>query len=153
MREYNTNSSDLRSVSGDWGVWYRYTHGVAGEKFFQEMKASRQLTGSVCPKCKRTFVPASMYCEDCFVQMTEYRPVGDTGTVASFTVLHESLEETPLAEPLVAAFVQFDGVAGGLLAPLRGVQPGQVQIGMKVKAVIDKEQPTGTIVDLAWVPA
>lgn len=153
MREYITNATQLKSVSGDWGVWYRYTHGVAGEKFFRQLIEKQELTGSVCPKCKRTFLPASLYCEDCFAEMSEYRAVSGPGTVASFTVLHESLEETPLEQPIVAAFVQYDGVSGGLLAPLRDVAPEQVRIGMRVRPVINSRQPTYTIRDLAFVPA
>jgi uncharacterized OB-fold protein len=153
MREYLTSNAALRKVSGEWGVWHRYTHGLAGERFFRAMTDQRQLLGSVCPKCGRTWLPASLYCEDCFVEMTEFRPVGDTGTVASFTVLHESLDEERLSEPLVAALVTFEGVSGGLLAPLRGVAPEQVRVGMRVRAVFNTEQPTRTIADLSWRPA
>lgn len=153
MLEYLTQPEQLRKVHGDWAVHYRYTYGVAGERFFREMKDHGHLVASTCPKCKQRFLPPSMYCEDCFVEMTDYTPVKGHGTVQSFTVLHDSLEETPLAEPIVAAFVQFDGVRGGLLAPLRGVKPDQVRIGQAVKAAINTQQATHSITDLVWVPA
>jgi hypothetical protein len=152
MREHITNAAELKRVSGDWGVWHRYTHGVAGEKFFRALRDKRELTASECPTCKRTFLPANLYCEDCFVELTATRPVAGVGVVASFTVLHESLDEAPLEEPLVAAFVQFEGVTGGLLAPLKGVKPDQVRIGLKVKPAF-APQPTGAITDLAFGPA
>ncbi len=152
MREYVTSTTQLKPVTGDWGVWHRYTHGVAGEKFFRALKDKRELTASECPKCKRTFLPASLYCEDCFCEMTATKAVSGAGTVASFAILRESLDETPLPEPVVAAFVQFDGVSGGLLAPLRGVKPEQVRIGMRVKPQI-AAQPSGAITDLSFVPA
>jgi len=153
MREYLTQNEQPRTVYGNWGVHYRYTYGVAGERFFRELKDRGHLVASVCPKCRRQFLPPSLYCEDCFVEMTEYVPVEGHGTVYSFTVLRESLDETPLATPIVAALVQFDGVAGGLLAPLQGVSPDKVEIGMKVRAAIRAEKATASIADLSWVPA
>ena len=153
MHEYQTQTEQLRKVHGDWGVYYRYTYGVAGERFFREMKDRGHLVASTCPKCRKRFLPPSQYCEDCFVEMTEYSPVASAGTVQSFAVLHESLDETPLPEPIIAAFVQFDGVSGGLLAPLRGIRPDQVKIGERVKAVIEKQKPTHSIADLSFAPA
>ncbi|MHC4093122.1 MAG: Zn-ribbon domain-containing OB-fold protein [Planctomycetota bacterium] len=153
MQEYLTQTEQLRKVHGDWAVQYRYTYGVAGERFFREIKDNGRLVASSCPKCKRRFLPPNMYCEDCFVEMTEYGPVEGTGTVQSFTVLHESLDETPLSEPVVAAFVQFEGVSGGLLAPLRDVKPDQVTIGMPVKLALNTEQPTHGAADICWVRA
>lgn len=153
MREYLTHTEQPLKVYGDWGVHYRYTYGVAGERFFRELKERAHLLASTCPKCKKRFLPPSLYCEDCFVEMIEYGPVTGPGTVDSFTVLHDSLEERPLPEPIVAAFVRFDGIAGGLLAPLKGIAPQQVRIGLKVKPVIETRQPTGSIRDLAWIPA
>ncbi len=153
MREYVTQNTEPRAVRGDWGVWYRYTHGVAGERFFRELKDHKRLVASKCPKCQRSFLPPNLYCEDCFVEMTEYHPVAGSGTVESFTVLHESLDETPLAQPIVAVLVRFEGTAGGLLAPLKGVRPDQVKIGMKVKPEFEAKAPTHSIRDLAFVPA
>jgi len=135
MREYVVKNTELKSVPGDWGVWHRYTYGVAGERFFREVKDHGRLVASVCPQCRHAVLPPSLYCEDCFAEMTEYQPVGDVGTVHSFTVLRESLEETALPEPVVAALVQFEGVKGGFLGALKGVAPEQVRIGMRVKAV------------------
>ena len=153
MREYLTNNAEPKAVPGDWGVWYRYTHGVAGERFFREIKDHKRLVASTCPKCKRRFLPPSLYCEDCFVEMTEYQPVEGLGTVDTFTVLHESLEEQPLPQPIVAALVRFEGVTGGLLAPVGGVGPDQVKIGMKVKPVFEAKRPTNGMADLRWAPA
>jgi uncharacterized OB-fold protein len=68
-------------------------------------------------------------------------------------VLHQSLDEEPLPQPIIAAFVQFDGIEGGLLAPLKNASPAQVKIGMPVKPQIDPKHGTNTIADLSWVPA
>lgn len=153
MQEYLTQCEQLRKVHGDWGVHYRYTYGVAGERFFREIKDKGHLAASSCPKCKQRFLPPSLYCEDCFAEMSDYQPVQGAGTVHSFTVLHDSLEDKPLPEPIIAAFVQFEGVRGGVLAPLRGVKPDQVKLGLRVKPVINKDQPTHGPADICWMPA
>lgn len=155
MREYNTKNSDVTIVAGEWGVWHRYTYGVAGEKFFREMKDHGRLVASLCPKCQIAVLPANQYCENCFAEMTEHRPVGDAGTVYSFTVLRESLDEAPLAEPLVVALVRFEGVTGGWLAPLKGVPADQVRVGQRVKCVWRPPgERRGELADLAhFAPA
>jgi uncharacterized OB-fold protein len=150
MREFVTSNSHIKTVPGDWSVWFRYTYGVAGERFMREMDSGR-LLGSVCPKCKRTFLPASLYCEDCFVEMSEQKPVAGDGAIHTFTVLHESLEETRLDKPVVIAFVKFEGVTGGWLAPLDGIPPEKVRIGLKVRPVFKKDKPS--ILNLSWAAA
>lgn len=151
MREQITRNIDLKPVFGEWEVWHRYTYGIAGERFFRAMKEEARLLASVCPQCHRAFLPPSLYCEDCFAEMSEYRPVEAVGTVQSFTVLHESLEEMPLPEPVLIAFVGFEGIVGGWLAPLRGLALDQVQIGMRVKAVWKPaDQRQGQVGDLAY---
>lgn len=150
MQEYLTKNVEPKTVFGDWPVWHRYTYGVAGERFFREMKEHGRFVASTCPQCRRSFLPPIMYCEDCFVEMTEYRPVEGPGTVESFSVLHESLDETPLAEPILIAFVRFDGVTGGWLAPLAGVAPEEVHIGIRVKPIFKpKGEREGLLTDLA----
>jgi uncharacterized OB-fold protein len=148
MSEKLTRNVDLKPVLGEWAVWHRYTYGVAGEKFFREMKNKARLVASVCPKCQKKFLPPSLYCEDCFVEMTKYKPVDGAGEVASFTVLHQSLDETPLSEPLVIALVRWNDVTGGWLAPLLNIDPTKVRVGLKVKPVFAKKR-NGQIGDLA----
>ncbi len=151
MREFVTSNTQVKPVSSDWSVWFRYTYGVAGERFLREMTQNGKLVGSACPQCKRSFLPPSLYCEDCFAEMGEYKPIVGEGTVDTFTVLHESLEETRLDKSIVIAFVKFDGVSGGWLAPLTGVSADKVRIGMKVKPVFAKDKKS--IQALTWSPA
>jgi uncharacterized OB-fold protein len=149
MREYVVTNTQVKAVPGDWGIWHRYTFGVAGERFFREMKDHGRLVASVCPRCRRAFVPPSMYCEDCFVEITEYQPVGDTGTLSSFTILYEPLDESRPLSPTVVGLVQFDGTVGGWIAPVHGVAPEKLRIGMKVRAVFKPAgQRQGQVSDL-----
>jgi len=149
MHEYLTSNVRAKTVIEDWPLWYRYTHGVAGERLFREMKDHGRLLCGVCPQCGHAFLPPSLYCEDCFAEITTYRPVEGNGRVATFCVLHESLDEQPLDEPVVVALVEFEGVRGGWLAPLRDVPPDQVEIGMAVRPVWKPDgQREGAVSDL-----
>ena len=47
---------------GNLPVTSRYTYGMAGEKFFRAMKDDGKILGTYCPKCERTYVPASIFC-------------------------------------------------------------------------------------------
>lgn len=155
MHEYLTRNVEPVQVPGDWNVSHRYTYGVAGERFFREVMDNGRLMASRCPKCSRSFLPPTLYCEACFVEVTDFRAVESQGTVASFTVLHESLDETERGEPVVIAFVEFEGIAGGWLAPLAGVAAEKVSIGMAVKPVFKpKDQRKGYVTDIThFAPA
>lgn len=149
MREFLNRNIDTKIVPGDWTIWHRYTYGVAGERFFREMKENGRFVASVCPRCRKAFLPPCLYCEDCFGATTGYRVVESSGVVETFTVLWESLEEEPLSEPLIVAFIRFEGIKGGWLAPLLNVTPDKVRIGMRVKPLWKpKGERGGTIDDL-----
>jgi len=48
-----------------------YTAGVAGQRFFEELKENGKIYGSKCEKCGLTYVPARIYCEKCFNHLAE----------------------------------------------------------------------------------
>ena len=135
MWEKITRPGDARSLRGDIPIHHRYTLGVAGERFFKEMRDHRRLLASRCPKCREALLPPKMYCERCFEETTDWIPVEGPGYVESFTVLHISLDEEPLEEPAVVAFIVWEGVRGGLVHRIRGVKPGGVKTGISVEPV------------------
>jgi len=148
MWERITRSEEARSWKGEISVHHRYTLGVAGERFFKEMRDERRLLASRCPRCQEAFLPPKMYCERCFEETTEWIPVDRPGYVKSFTVLHLSLDEEPLEEPLVVALIAWDGVRGGLIHRVSEIgHAGAVRTGMVVEAVWAEER-TGTLEDI-----
>ncbi len=122
----------------DPGVEYfqvrnRYTAGVAGQRFFAELKDNGRLFGTKCESCNITFVPARIYCERCFARLSNWVDVGTRGTVYSFTVVYRDICGEPKNEPTVIAAVK---IADSLITHrLGGVYPDTVEIGMAVEAI------------------
>ena len=100
---------------GDIPITSRYTVGIAGEKFFREIKDHARFLGTRCEECGLTYVPPTMFCERCFARLDDWVEVASTGTVFTYTVLHLDLEEKPLDEPDILAYVKLDGSDGGLI--------------------------------------
>ena len=124
-----------RAVRGNIPIHHRYTVGVAGERFFKEMRDHKRLLASQCPSCGEAFIPPKIYCERCFEETTEWVPVQGPGYVKSFTMLHESLDGQRLAAPQVVAFVGWEGFQGGLVHRIEDINSEEVKIGIAVEPV------------------
>jgi len=118
---------------GDLPVTSRYTFGLAGERFFRAIKDEGKVLGAHCPKCDRTYVPATVFCERCLGELDEWVEVGTVGEVHTFTLLYENYDGSPRETPEVVAFVKLGD--GGLVHRLGEVAPDEVEIGMTVEAV------------------
>lgn len=128
-----------------------YTAGVAGQRFFEELKEKGRIYGSRCEKCDLTYVPARIYCEKCFAAMEEkdWVDVGTEGTIYSYTLLYKTRSGEPKEEPSVLAAIK---IAGGLLIHrLGGYNGKEPAIGQPVQAEFKpKEERTGSIEDIRY---
>ena len=139
-------SIDVSRVEGDFPVYFRYTVGVAGEKFLREIKDNGRLIGSRCRKCGVTYIPPRIYCERCMTRLDEYVNIGNTGTVESYTTCHKNALGEALRQPTTVALVRFNGTHGGIIHYVHG----DIAIGDKVRPIFkDKMQRTGSILDIA----
>ena len=129
-----TNPLNLRHWRGDMEADYVYTLGVAGERFFKELKQSGKIMGTKCSCCKKIYLPPRIYCEKCFTRLKEWVNVGKEGRVHTFTVATIDINSSKLEKPITYAFIEFDGVTGGLIHKLDNTT--DPKIGMKVKAVL-----------------
>ena len=107
---------------------YVYTTGVAGEEFFNGLK-QKKIIGSRCPKCGKVYVPARLYCEDCFVK-TNFIEVNEKAYIDSYTIIYKDDEGNKLEKPQIIALIRFGNTKGGLLAY---VVEGEVEIGKEVE--------------------
>lgn len=124
----------MRHWLGGMEVDYLYTLGVAGERFFKEIKENGRIMGAKCRRCGITFVPPKMYCERCFEKLEEWVDVGKVGTVYTYTVAMIDVDGSRLEKPTVYALIKFDGVEGGIIHKIGEAE--EVNIGMKVEAVL-----------------
>jgi uncharacterized OB-fold protein len=138
------SSASIR-VEGDFPVYFRYTAGIAGERFLREIKDNGRLVASRCAKCNLNYLPPRIYCERCMSKLEEYVVVENTGTVETFTICSQDADGKELSEPVTVALVRFPSAHGGIVHKAKG----QVAIGDKVRLVFkEKSNRTGSILDI-----
>ena len=138
------NSETIR-VEGDFPVHFRYTVGVAGEKFFREIMENGRLIASRCPKCNLNYLPPRIYCERCLSKLDEYVQVENKGTVETSTLCHQDADGRELAQPVGVALVRFHAAHGGIVHKTRG----HLAIGDKVRVVFkERSKRVGSILDI-----
>ena len=127
----------------------KYTTGVAGQRFFEELKENGKLMGTTCSKCNITFVPGRLYCERCFARLEEWTDAGTEGTVYSFTLVHKTKSGEIKDPPSVVAAIK---IADSLLFHHLGeCEVDQIYIGLPVKAVLKtKAERKGGIEDIKY---
>jgi uncharacterized OB-fold protein len=135
---------------GDIPITSRYTAGIAGERFFREIKDNARFLGTRCGACGLTYLPAAMFCERCFAELDEWVEVANRGTLFTYTVLYRDLDEKPLDPPAILAYVKLEGANGGLVHYVTEVDPETMYIGMEMEAVFkDPAEREGSILDIA----
>ena len=134
---------------GSLPVPSRYTFGIAGERFFREIKDKGRIMGTYCPKCDHTYVPAVVFCERCLNELDQWEDVGLVGEVHSYTILHINYDGSRREEPEIVAFVKIKD--GGIIHRLSGVTPDGLRIGILVKAIIKPpSERLGSILDIQF---
>ena len=146
--EKTTDHRKLRRWEGNVEADYYYTSGLAGERFFTELRKNGRILATHCPRCDLTYLPPRMYCERCLAELRDWKEVPATGRVEAFTVarLDEQGHEAP--EPQVWAFIKFPGIHGGFVH-LVAASEEKVKRGLEVRPRL-KPQPlrTGEITDI-----
>lgn len=138
-----------RAYPGHLPVTNRYTAGVATERFLRALKDKGQVLGAHCPACEVTYVPARLFCERCLAELTDWRDVGTRGEVHTYTLLDRRLDGALLEEPELVVFVKLED--GGLVHRLGEIDPDNVEIGMRVEAVLKPAaERQGSILDIRY---
>ena len=130
-------------------LYGQYTYGIAGERFFREIKDNAKITGTKCQNCNLIYLPPRIYCERCFEGLEEWCEIENKGEIYTYTVGWVDLDGARLGEPIILALVKFDGIYGGLVHKVAEISPEKVKIGMKVAAVY-KEEREGSILDIKY---
>jgi uncharacterized protein len=116
----NMPAEDLLGLPGSWNFDYTYFAGETASRFFAELRDNKRILGRRCPSCQRLVIPARSYCDACYVEMGDWEPVGETGTIEAFTILTRAFPGLP-EPPLVIAFVTLDGADSAVLNFVEGV--------------------------------
>ena len=133
---------------GSLPVTNRYTFGLAGERFFREIKERGRILGTHCSNCNHTYVPAASFCERCLDELDDWIDVGTIGELITYTLLSINYDGSPRTTPELVAFIRLGD--GGLIHRLQGINFEEVFIGMQVEAVFrPPDERQGSIVDIA----
>jgi hypothetical protein len=146
--------ADKKVLFTEWtpNARYAWDAGVAIGRFLAELKQGH-LIGSTCHTCRRTVVPPRVFCEWCFRPMDEWADLEDHGVVNTFSICHVRWDMERVDKPLIPAVIEIAGASKGMgiLHLLGEVEPDQVKIGMKVKAVWKPaKERIGAITDIAY---
>jgi len=142
---------EIKHWMGHMEADYSYTHGMAGEKFFQEIKENARIMGTKCKKCGFIYVPPRLFCERCFEKLNDWVEVSKRGKVHTYTMAYIDIDGSKLEKPTIWAMVKLDKVHGGLVHRLGEVNSKNVEIGMRVEAVFkEKKERVGSILDIKY---
>ena len=134
-----------RVVPGDLPVSFRYTPGVANTVFFEALRDRGVLVGARCDACEVTYLPARIFCERCFAELTAQTECGPGGVLESFTVGHTDIDGAPLPEPVTLGLIRLDGADTVLMH--RVIDLDAPAIGDRVMARVRTDR-TGSILDI-----
>jgi hypothetical protein len=118
--------------------------------------AEGRLIGQRCPVCQKVYIPPRGACPTCGVPTAENVELPDSGIITTFCVVNVPYPGQRVQPPYVAASVLLDGADIAIQHLILGCDPGEVRMGMRVKAVwkpreqwrttienIDHFEPTG----------
>jgi len=134
---------------------YAWDNGFALTTYLEGFRQGK-IRASYCAGCDRMMIPARPFCEVCDLRAVDrYFDLPDTGTVQTYTISHVDWASLPLPEGKVNIFavVAIDGAGErmGLVHLLGEVDPAEVRIGLRVKAVWKpEEERRGMVTDLAY---
>ncbi|MFQ6612304.1 MAG: Zn-ribbon domain-containing OB-fold protein [Fidelibacterota bacterium] len=135
-----------------------HIHMYGGEAPFFENLSKGKLLGTKCvnQNCSgqgTIYIPFRIHCPDCLdkneiIDMTTLAKT--KARVHTFMITERTGAFNTLPKPVRFVNVEFEGVSTILMGNLA---VGTPKIGMQVVPIFQKEKPTYTILDLAWVPA
>jgi uncharacterized OB-fold protein len=123
-----------------------YEHTASpGESSFLRGLAEGRLLGQRCPACGKVYVPPPRgACPTDGVTTTDEVELPDQGTVTTFCVVNVPYPGQRVAPPYVAAAVLLDGADVPFQHLILGCDPGEVQMGMRVRAFWKPRHMWGT---------
>ena len=141
-----SNTEPGITIDGRVDVEYHWSAGIAGSRFFTELRDNGKIMGTKCPECKRVLVPPRIFCEECFVDTDEWVEVSTLGEILTFAESYFGLQGQRLEEPWYIGIIKLDGADRGLFHRIVKGE-GEIAIGGRVEAVLAEERK-GHIMDI-----
>jgi len=142
------NIKDCFVLEAKMALPNQYFVGRIGSKWIIAMRDKKKITGLRCEKCKVTYVPPRVYCNRCGAKIADnWVDVAATGKLVNYTVVRYNDRHLPRKAPYVLGQIKLDKTDTPLTHIVAGVDPADVHIGMKVKAVF-AEKPVNTLMEI-----
>ncbi len=123
----------------------RYQHTASAEESrYLRGLAEGKIVGQRCPACGKVYVPPRGACPVDGVPTSTDVELPDTGTVTTFCVVNVPFQGQRVKVPYVAASVLLDGADIAFQHLVLGCDPGEVRMGMRVRAVWKPRDQWGT---------
>jgi uncharacterized OB-fold protein len=117
-------------------VRLRYLHTASpAESTYLRGLAEGRLVGQRCPACGKVYIPSRGVCPADGTPTDSEVELPDTGTVTTFSVVNVGYPGQKVKPPYVAAAVLLDGADIAFQHLILGCDPGEVRMGMRVRAV------------------
>ncbi len=146
---------EVPNISDTPDLRYAWDNGFAISTYLDGLKKGK-IRGSLDTRTNRMMVPSRPFSEIAdLAPVTNYFDLPDSGVVKTFTISHVNWDSSPLPKGKVDIFavIAIDGIMEdmGLVHKLGEVDPKDVKIGMRVKAVWKpKSKRTGNILDIKY---
>jgi uncharacterized protein len=129
-------------------VRLHYEHTTSpGESSFLRGLADGKLLGQRCPACGKVYVPPRGTCPTDGVPTAEQIELPDHGIVTTFCVVNVPYPGQRVTPPYVAAAVLLDGADIPFQHLILGCDPGEVRMGMRVRAAWKPREQWGTTME------
>jgi hypothetical protein len=117
-------------------VRLRYQHTASpAESAYLRGLAEGRLIGQRCPACGKVYIPSRGTCPADGVPTNSEVELPATGTVTTFSVVNVGYPGQQVKPPYVAAAVLLDGADIAFQHLILDCDPGEVRMGMRVRAV------------------
>jgi len=128
---------------------FSYDAGAIRSKFLTEIRDHQRIIGIRCPDCNHVYVPPRSTCLKCFATLSDFVEVAKTGTLTTYSIVYGSQPYYPSEPPFIYGVIQLDGADTGLVHLISDVDPQQVRVGMRLRAVF-KEKRVGSVLDIKY---
>lgn len=149
VKEPGEDREPVTEVAGELDLAFEYSYGEHYDRFYREMRDNKRIMATRCTHCGGVLLPPRPYCGACYAPTDEWVELSDEGTLMTYTGVHLPFVGQPTDPPYVYAFIMLDGADVQFPHLLGEVEPEDIRVGMRVKAVWSEERK-GTLHDIKY---
>lgn len=136
MVTYKDSTKDCFILEGKMAIPNEYFVGRLGSKFIVALRNEKKILGIRCKKCNKVYIPPREYCEKCWTDISKnWVELVNEGELVNFTIVRYNDKHLPRKAPYILGQIKIDGSDTPLTHVVAGVDPMNVKLGMRVKAV------------------